>query len=186
VYKTCQRDKNQPVEEIDPFKVRIAQPKDLKGLVEVLSRSFYLSQPTVPGLQPLFKLGMTEDMRGRLRSGKPNYRCLVACQGETIVGTVELGLRNQMMAKQIPYISNLAVIPEYRRKGIARKLLLKCEQISWEWGFEELSLHVLDNNLAGQQLYLKNGYKLQKIEYSLSSWLFHQPKRLLMFKRIEV
>ncbi|WP_245927718.1 GNAT family N-acetyltransferase [Aphanothece hegewaldii] len=175
------------------LKIRIAQPRDLKELVEVLSRSFYPSQTTMLGIQPLLRLGITEDIRGRIRSEKPNYRCLVAFTTpttfpntpRTLVGTVELALRNQVMAKQIPYISNLAVIPEYRRQGIARQLLLRCERIAREWGFKELSLHVLENNLAAQQLYFSNGYKLQKIEHSLSSWLFKQPKRLFLAKEIE-
>lgn len=192
VYKSCQLE-NSHEQATFSLKIRTAQPKDLKELVEVLSRSFYTPQTTILGIQPLLRLGITEDVRGRLRSDKPNYRCLVACLTPTtfpaatgtLVGTVELALRNQMMAKQIPYISNLAVVPEYRRQGIARQLLLRCERIALEWGFKELSLHVLENNLAAQQLYFSNGYQLQKIEHSLSSWLFKQPKRLFLAKQIE-
>lgn len=192
VNKSCQLE-NSLEQATFALKIRTAQPKDLKELVEVLSRSFYKPQTTILGIQPLLRLGITEDIRGRLRSDKPNYRCLVAFSTPTtfptapptLVGTVELALRNQMMAKQIPYISNLAIIPEYRRQGIAKQLLLKCERIALEWGFKELSLHVLENNLAAQQLYFSNGYQLQKIEHSLSSWLFKQPKRLFLAKQIE-
>lgn len=193
VSKSCQLDKKEQVPAILSLNIRSAQPRDLKGLVEVLSRSFYPPQTTVLGLQPLYRLGITEDIRGRLRSNKPNYRCIVAfsnpsnlaTKSETLVGTVELGLRNQIMSKQIPYISNLAVLPEYRRQGIARQLLLKCERIAFEWGFDELSLHVLEDNLAAQQLYFSHGYQLQKVEHSLVSWLFKQPKRLYLAKQID-
>lgn len=191
VYKTCQLDKHEEPQKSFTLNIRTAQPKDLRGLVEVLYRSFYPSQTSIFGLQPLFKLGMTEDIRGRLRSGKPNYRCLVAVsippveETNTLVGTIELTLRNQILAKQIPYISNLAILPEYRRQGIARQLLLKCEQIAVDWGFEELSLHVLEDNLAAQQLYFSCGYTIQKVEHSLGSLLFHQPRRLYLAKQIE-
>lgn len=192
VYQTCQLNEDS-VGKTFALKIRTAQPTDLKGLVNVLSRSFHTSQTILPGLQPILKLGMYEDMRIRLRSDRPNYRCLVASQtptsvvggSETIVGTVEIGLRTQFLTRQIPYISNLAIIPEYRRQGIARQLLFKCEQIAFDWGYEELSLHVLENNLAAQQLYFNDGYKLQKIEHSLSSWLFNQPRRLFLAKKIK-
>ncbi|MFN9261314.1 GNAT family N-acetyltransferase, partial [Microcystis sp.] len=83
-----------------------------------------------------------------------------------------------------PYISNLAVSPDRRRAGLARRLLLKCEQIAREWGFEELSLHVLDNNLAAQSLYLSSGYRLQKTDGWLINRLFNRPQKLFLHKKI--
>lgn len=179
-----------------PLIIRAAEQNDLKGLTEVLTQSFHPPQGLLYWIYPLLKLGIYEDLRSRLRASSPRYRCLVASkvmatvagEQEEIVGTIEIALRSSrtwlMVESHTPYISNLAVSNTYRRQGIARKLLLKCEQISLEWGFRELSLHVLENNYQARQLYLTSGYQLYRIEPDISSWLLQHPRRLLLNKKI--
>ena len=104
---------------------------------------------------------------------------------QEIVGTLEIGLRKSFLGSSSrPYISNLAVKPSHRRQGIARQLLVKCEQIASEWEAKELTLHVLEDNHAARQLYLANGYQIQQAEVNLSYWLFQQPRRLLLQKLV--
>ncbi|MGK7877434.1 MAG: GNAT family N-acetyltransferase [Xenococcaceae cyanobacterium] len=174
--------------------IRTAQVKDLKGLAEVLTNSFHPPQGLLYWMYPLLKLGIYEDLRNRLHSCSPHYMCLVASkpvttivgEGEEIVGTVEIALRSTCswptICSQYPYISNLAVRNSARRQGIARKLLLKCEQVALDWGFQQLYLHVLENNYQARQLYFTSGYQLHRIESSLSGWLFKRPRRLLLNK----
>lgn len=180
---------------IYPFVIRVAQIDDLKYIAEILTLSFHPSEGLLAWLNPLLKLGIYEDLRSRLRSASPHYVCLVACQEieETagkrseILGTVEVSLRCEWLGTaHLAYISNLAVTPKHRRRGIAEKLLQKCEQVAFEWGFEEIFLHVLEDNHSAKQLYLKNGYHIQKIEFTLSSWLFKSPKRLLLNKKLNL
>lgn len=175
------------------LEVRLAKSQDLKSLAEILTDSFFPSTKYWSFLRPLFKLGIYEDLRGRLRSDSPHYHCLVVSQTsvtatgkqETILATAEIGLKaSSFLAVPLPYISNLAVSPDRRRSGLARQLLLKCEQIAREWGFEELSLHVLDNNLPAHALYLSSGYRLQKTDGLLMSWFFNQPQKLFLSKKI--
>jgi ribosomal protein S18 acetylase RimI-like enzyme len=162
--------------------------QDLKELVEILSHSFHQSVALSSWLSPLLKLGISEDIRSRLQTKNPHYRCFVAileipAQGSKIVGTVEVSLRHRLLfTVSAPYIANLAVAQEYRRQGIARKLLLQCEQTAQDWGFSELSLHVLENNLAAQELYFQDGYRLDTVENSLGSWLFNQPRQFYLKK----
>ncbi|MCA2711137.1 MAG: GNAT family N-acetyltransferase [Microcystis sp. M015S2] len=176
-----------------PVEVRLAQSQDLKSLAEILADSFFPTANYWSFLRPIFKLGIYEDLRGRLRGDTPYYHCLVVSQTsvtatgsqEVIVATAEISLKSSsFLAVPIPYISNLAVSPDRRRAGLARRLLLKCEQIAREWGFEELSLHVLDNNLAAQSLYLSSGYRLQKTDGWLINWLFNRPQKLFLHKKI--
>jgi ribosomal protein S18 acetylase RimI-like enzyme len=179
-----------------PVIIRTVELKDLKGLADVLTHSFHPPQGFLYWIHPLLKLGIYEDLRSRLRSGSPHYRCLVASRlinpvsdgKEEIVGTVEISLRCSgswlMGSRDRPYISNLAVSNAYRRQGIARKLLLKCEQVALEWGFPEISLHVLDDNERAKHLYFSSGYRLHRIESSLGSWFLNSPKRLLLNKRV--
>jgi ribosomal protein S18 acetylase RimI-like enzyme len=173
--------------------IRTAEPKDIKGLAEVLTHSFHPRQGIWYWFYPLLKLGIYEDLRSRFRSLPPHHKCLVASkvvndvtgEVEEIVGTVEIGIRSGLtISNRFPYISNLAVSHTYRRQGIARKLLLKCEQIAREWGCQDISLHVLENNHPARRLYFSSGYRLYRIEFSFSSWLLKRPRRLLLYKKV--
>lgn len=173
--------------------IRTVEFKDLKGLTDVLTHSFHPRQGLWGWLYPIIKLGIYEDLRSRLRSSSTHYRCLVASkvvhnvttEVEEIVGTAEIAIRASAIASaQLPYISNLAVSQVYRRQGIARKLLNGCEQVAREWGYQNISLHVLEDNHAAKQLYFSSGYQVHRIECSLSSWLFKHPRRLLLSKKV--
>lgn len=60
------------------------------------------------------------------------------------------------------FICNLAVFHEYRRKGIASKLLKKTEEIAVKKGMNYLSLYVeIDNDIA-IKFYKKYGFKEEK------------------------
>ncbi|ACK70319.1 GCN5-related N-acetyltransferase [Gloeothece citriformis PCC 7424] len=175
--------------------VRPARSSDLKKVAEVLTLCFHPPQVLFSWLYPLLKLGVYEDLRARLRSASPHYQCFVAChqvitststkEQEEIIGTVEISLRSEWPGTPpTAYISNLAVSSHCRRQGIARKLLLKCEQIALEWGFKELYLHVLEDNHVAKQLYLSSGYQLHRIDFNLNSWLFGSPRRLCLIKKL--
>jgi ribosomal protein S18 acetylase RimI-like enzyme len=103
----------------------------------------------------------------------------------SIIGTVEIALRNGFICESL-YISNLAVSYDYRRQGVARHLLLKCEQIAVEWGHQSLSLHVLEDNHPAKNLYLSLGYQLLETEISWQNWLFKSPKRLFLQKKLKI
>jgi ribosomal protein S18 acetylase RimI-like enzyme len=119
--------------------------------------------------------------------------CLVAVDctasgGNNIAGTVEIGLRLAepwvSSAKRFPYLSNLAVHPNYRRRGAAKSLLFKCEQLSREWGFQDLYLHVLENNYQARQLYFNLGYKIHKIESNWSIFLLGRSRQMFLHKHM--
>ncbi|GBF80494.1 GNAT family N-acetyltransferase [Aphanothece sacrum] len=189
-YRSTPRDSHRKT---PPVTIRIAQIHDIKGLVEVLTQSFHPPHGWLSWLQPVLKLGVYEDLRTRLSSSYPYYRCLVALEsGEiarenlpSIVGTVEIALRNGLINESL-YISNLAVSHTYRRQGVARNLLLKCEQIAVEWDHQSLSLHVLEDNYPAKKLYLSLGYQLLKTEISWHNLLFKSPKRLFLQKTLKI
>eukprot|EP00871_Galdieria_phlegrea_P001194 jgi/Galph1/2075/GphlegSOOS_G746.1 len=63
---------------------------------------------------------------------------------------------------KIPYIYNLAVLPQVRRRGIGRSLLEKCEQIvREEWKDSRVGLHSLVGNEGAERLYKSLGYSIK-------------------------
>ncbi|MDQ2096399.1 MAG: GNAT family N-acetyltransferase [Tychonema bourrellyi B0820] len=181
------------------FLVRIADSKDLTQLADILALSFHSREGFVDWVYPVLRLGIYEDLKNRLRFKTEYYICLVselvsreenslAKQPESIAGTVEVALRSrlawQLPSSDYPYLSNLAVHPEYRRQGVAQQLLSSCEQTVREWGFSEVYLHVLENNHGARQLYYQTGYRLEQVEWDWSCWLLGQPRRLFLRKKL--
>lgn len=186
--------------DLPDFSVRAAQLIDLAGLTDILADSFHSRTGLRDWLYPLLRLGIYEDLKNRLRSATPDYVCLVAVRApsetepsaansaEDLIGTVEMALRPfhlfQFHQNKHLYLSNLAVRAEYRRQGVAYNLLVACESIALSWGFQDIYLHVLENNYQARRLYLKTGYKLQQADPSWSAWLLRQPRRLLLHKHL--
>lgn len=193
--KHCRQESSERLN-VTNFTIRAAQQGDLTELADVLTESFHSYSGVFTWVSPLFRLGVYEDLRNRLRFSPPNYTCLVAIDTsprysgsyQSVVGTVEIGLRTthpwQPLSSQYPYLSNLAVREDCRRRGVAYQLLQSCERVVWEWGFHDIYLHVLENNQPARQLYTRAGYHLRQAELSWDCWLLGRPKRLFLHKRI--
>lgn len=177
------------------LQIRSAKLGDISALADVLAESFHARGGLLGWVYPILRLGIYEDLRTRLTSPAERYLCLVAVAvdpvslKEQLVGTVEMGLRSRYpwqlaIATRYPYLSNLAVHPQFRRLGLARHLLIQCEQTAKLWGFSSIYLHVLENNRPARRLYYKLGYRLQDIDPSWDSILFKQPRRFFLRKRL--
>lgn len=166
--------------------LRRAKEKDLKGLAHLLTESFHPPKGWLKWLFPLLRLSIYEDLRHRHRQLQDYYSCFLLATGDQLMGTVELSVRAVFpwlqIEKPTPYIANLAVKPYYRRQGVARQLLEQCEKTAKKWGFNHITLHVLENNFSARQLYFSSGYRLHSVESGLGSWIFNQPKRWLLEK----
>ncbi|QCS50151.1 MULTISPECIES: GNAT family N-acetyltransferase [Cyanophyceae] len=172
--------------------IRPATLEDARALATVLTHSFHHYQGTWGWLTPLLRLGVYEDLHHRLKQTKEHHACFVAAMqtatAQEIVGTVEISVRYlnalAIAPAKAPYISNLAVNPQYRRLGIARKLLARCETQVRYWHYGSVALHVLENNEAAKQLYLSCGYDIKYAERPLSAWLLRRPRRLFVQKSL--
>jgi GNAT superfamily N-acetyltransferase len=178
--------------------VRAVQFKELIEVADILTESFHSQAGINFWLNPLFRLGIYEDLRTRMQSISPHYICLVAIAPDRgnlpnpnppIVGTLEMGINSpsvgQNLSSRCLYLSNLAVSPSYRRQGVAAQLLHRCEEIALEWGFNQLYLTCLENNQAAKQLYFHHGYQLHYIEPYWMSWFFWRPRRMLLHKHLK-
>jgi len=99
------------------------------------------------------------------------FQCLVAQDSATgtLMGTATLSLSVPDAALPAPfpttqamkaYVSNMAVAPQYRRRGVARALLAECERTAARWRFPEVWLHVDVGNDVAEALYRSEGYTL--------------------------
>jgi len=113
---------------------------------------------------------------------------LAAAGSERLVGTVELSVKTgSPFLRRSPYLylSNLAVLEEYRQQGVAQQLLRVCERVALDWGYQDLYLHVLENNARARRLYTKAGYQLERIETSITSVLFGRSQQMFLHKSIK-
>ena len=55
-------------------------------------------------------------------------------------------------------LADIWVRPEYRRRGIASKIVIHLEKIAFEKGAEEVRLNVYSNNISANKLYSSLGY----------------------------
>ena len=171
--------------------IRNALASDVSDIAETVVYSFYNYSGVFNLLYPVLQLTVGEDLRFRLHSSSTLYRCLVATiideqSRPSIAGTVEVSLKNSFWSpySQYPYISNLAVKNTYRRRGIARQLLEKCESIASSWGYDAVQLHVLNQNDSAKKLYLGSGYRIIKKETSWNGFFPYGSSRLLLRKKI--
>jgi hypothetical protein len=97
----------------------------------------------------------------------------------------------------IACLSNLAVSPNARRRGIAAKLCAEAERVvASEWKFDSLFLKVESENLAARQLYEeKLGYNLEftidsalaiRIDVDAGCFIESQASTLLLAKSISI
>lgn len=182
------------------FHIRAAQPQDVSGITEILANSFHSREGFWGWAYPLLRLGIHEDLQNRLRSTSPYQICLVAVDiaasltTDKLAGTVEMtvrstdwaseGFANKRTHSRYPYLSNLAVSLSDRRRGVAGQMLLNCERIALSWGFQDIYLHVLENNYQARQLYFKLGYRLSHVDSNWGTWLLKRPRQLLLYKHI--
>jgi ribosomal protein S18 acetylase RimI-like enzyme len=182
------------------IEIRSVREEEIACVADIITRSFHFDRGWMGWFTPLFKLGIAEDLRHRLRahipsshlSQIPHQVCSIAIctdrEKSQVIGTVEVGVRNanyrQPAHHRYVYISNLAVSRDFRRQGVAQELLKNCEQLTKSWGYSEIHLHVMGNNDRGRSLYQKLGYELVSSELVWSIIPWRRPERLFLRKQL--
>ena len=109
----------------------------------------------------------TDDDNGDERRGAAGRAVFAAKKGGDLDAVVEEEEEEEegmnadgQPALYYPYICNVAVAPEWRRRGLALHLVRLCEQLAArQWGFREVYLHVDPANEAATRLYRRTGYE---------------------------
>ncbi len=184
------------------IEIRPVNEDEIHCVADIITRSFHFDRGWMAWFTPLFKIGIAEDLRNRLRTrvpsalhSKPQQQvcsialCVDGAQS-CISGTVEVGVRTAERYRQhhhrYVYLSNLAVSKDFRRRGVAQKLIESCEQQTLNWGYTEIHLHVMGNNERGRNLYQKLGYEVISSELVWSIIPWHRPERLFLRKQLVI
>jgi ribosomal protein S18 acetylase RimI-like enzyme len=81
------------------------------------------------------------------------------------------------------YIERLVVSPDFRRQGMARRLLAAAEDIARDAGKNTVGLHVGGNNLPALRLYENEGYEEVSRQHSYLTGYFLNIKDWLYLKK---
>jgi ribosomal protein S18 acetylase RimI-like enzyme len=147
---------------------------------------------------PLLRYGIILDLGSRFDEKTPFYTCIVATHKTNqsqAIASLEICMRYVPSkshtkfwlvreTQQYPYIFNLAVHPQWRRRGVAKQLLIAAEKIVKQWGFSRMYMHVLEDNQPARGLYDRLGYRLHSHEGNVSYWLLGRPRRFLLQKKL--
>ena len=192
------------------FTIRPANLRDVSNLSDILTESFYrnayysyspinlLVRHLTNWFYPILRYGITLDLNSRFHEKTPCYICLVAthpANKSQAIASLEICMRSVPIkphpdfwlwsdTQESPYIFNLAVHPQWRRRGVAKQLLLAAEQTAKQWGFSRLYMHVLEDNYAARSLYDRLDYRLHSQEGTMPHYLLGRPRRFLLKKKL--
>ncbi len=132
--------------------VRFAQPSDastLFALIQGLEEYEELSHMVT---------GNASSLQEHL-FGTPKYieAILAECQGKAVGFALFLHNYSTFLTKPGIYLEDLFVLPEYRRRGIGKLLLVRLAQIARERNCGRLEWSVLDWNVSAQAFYRSMG-----------------------------
>lgn len=122
------------------FTVRKMTVEDVSAVVELDQKSFSLPWP-----ERSFRYELTDN---------PASRCWVAEVDGKIVGMIVVWL-----IVDEAHVATLATHPDFRRRGIAKKLLSYGLRGLIEEGAQSSFLEVRASNIAAQEMYRKFGYE---------------------------
>ena len=102
---------------------------------------------------------------------------VLAFSGQTPVGlTILMEGFSTFACQPLLNVHDLIVLREFRGQGIARKLLLKAEEIAISLGCCKLTLEVLEGNEAAQAAYRAAGFAAYELDPKMGKALFWQKK----------
>ena len=123
------------------FVIRKMTLEDVPGVIDLDQKSFSLPWP-----ERSFRFELTAN---------PASRCWVADFEGKIVGMIVVWL-----IIDEAHVATLATHPDFRRRGIAKKLLSHALLHLMEDGAHSSFLEVRESNLAAQEMYRKFGYEV--------------------------
>ena len=154
------------------FTIRDCKYGDLKAVSDIIISSFYEQKMRASPFAAVLKLGELNRLQQNFPYADQQRHCMFVAinDDKQIVGFVDIDARpaTRRIDPPRPYLSDLAVHPDYRRKGIAATLIKKCEELVQQDKLvvkeKALYIRVEQANGAAIQMYDKFQYQAQKHE----------------------
>ena len=138
------------------FYIRRGLFKDLRCVADLMMDAFYSEKSIMFHYHRMLELDRVQN-NFPYDSSKHEY--YVACSPDgKVIGFVDIDARPSARkdAPPRPYLSDLAVSSEWRRKGIASRLVEQCEARARSMGKSKMYLRVEQKNDAALQMYCEN------------------------------
>ncbi|XP_068639019.1 GCN5-related N-acetyltransferase 5, chloroplastic-like [Aristolochia californica] len=179
------------------LRIAVMRAEEIDVTVQLLAESFAESM-FVPVKYIRFLAFLVKQYILERRALLPHTATLIGFyQGEdgneVLAGTVEISFDGKgantstptpVPPRESPYICNMAVKQELRRKGIGWNLLEACEELISQMTIKrEVFLHCRIIDTGPFQMYTKAGYKIVKTD-SILAWLTFQRRKHLMCKSL--
>ena len=151
------------------FFIRKCLPAEIGQASDILTEAFFKENTNFISYQ-WERLTTYLSLEGTYPKPGERHALFVACESKTgkVLGVAEIDdmPSRDRNATPRPYMFNVAVKPQCRRKGIASALVLACENIARAWGKTHVYLKVRDNSGTAISMYEKLGYetKSSKVE----------------------
>ncbi len=109
-----------------------------------------------------YNLDEIKDLFNRIHEDKKSYRFLVAKDGDKVIGFTSCSMSYNLFDGNRPFMTLwwVCVDDDYRRLGVATKLLNKAEDIAKENNCELICFISEDFREGAHKFYIKNGYKM--------------------------
>lgn len=132
--------------------------------------SFYSGNNAKAPWRHMFRLGELNRLQQNFPYSDELHSMYVAasCSMEQVIAFVDVDARppTRQYDPPRPYLSDLCVNPRWRRRGIAKMLIEKCEDVALNsMNKEELYIRVEQNNTRAIQMYENLSYKQQAHDY---------------------
>ncbi|MFK0164838.1 GNAT family N-acetyltransferase [Rhizobium sp. NPDC090279] len=145
--------------------LRAATDADV-GAIRALTREAYSKWVPLIGREPL---PMTADYAEAVRKHRID---LLEAEGE-LAALIEMVPDADHLL-----IENIAVLPRHQGRGIGKALLAHAEQVAASLGVTDIRLYTNRRFVENVQLYLRNGYAIDREEPLKDGFLVHMSKRI--------
>ena len=125
----------------ESIEIRRMQKRDISAVYEIECICFR---------SPWSKLSLLSELRND-----------VACYLVLTVDDRIVGYGGMWTLYDEAHVTNIAVLPEYRRRGFAKKMLLSLMAWAIQRGAEKMTLEVRETNAGAQQIYAGLGFLQQ-------------------------
>lgn len=147
---------------VDQIEIRLPRPEEYTAAGAVTALSY--TEFAVEGDDGWsWYLEHLADVAGR--AGRTTV--LVALAGETVVGSATLELEGRLEPDRAPpldaeeaHLRMVGVHPDFRRRGIARRLVLQCVEVARRHGKRRLTLETIPEMSAARALYESLGFAM--------------------------